>query len=41
LGLAFQEPPLGVVVRTFLLVVSLPPGKARLRRLMVALSERC
>jgi hypothetical protein len=35
----FQEPPQVVVLRTVLVLVGLPPGKARLRRRMTALSD--
>jgi hypothetical protein len=37
--LKFQEPAEVVVVRRFLGIVRLPPGKARLRPRMVLLSE--
>src|SRR4029450_410665 len=35
----FQEPPLRCLVRSFFVVVGLPPGLARLRRLMGLVSE--
>jgi hypothetical protein len=39
LGYAFQEPPEVFAPRAVSFVVSLPPGKARLRRRLVALSD--
>jgi len=36
---SFQEPPGLVALRAVSLAVCLPPGKARLRRLLVVISE--
>jgi hypothetical protein len=35
----FQEPPLRSVAQRLLVVVSLPPGKARLRQRILVVSE--